>query len=165
MWRIVTLVCIWAAGCADDPVSVWIRGTGSQSPASVVSLHSSWLYYLFIVFNLYKALLSGAEGLSRLTEDMSSLTCGCSPSPPPAGSGGRPGLRRGGWTQRRSASLFVRAEDAEVTVDVAGWASVEVGVVRPAEGPSGRRREAAASGEDTEETRLDGSLPTYQHTG
>lgn len=66
---------------------------------------------------------------------------------------------------RRSASLFVRAEDAAVTVGVAVWASVEAGVVRLAEGPSGLHREAAASGEDTEETRPAGSLPTYQHTG
>lgn len=67
--------------------------------------------------------------------------------------------------RRRSASPSVRAEAAEVTVDVEVWASAEVGVVRLAEGPSGRHREAAASGEDTEETRLDESSPTYQHTG
>lgn len=50
-------------------------------------------------------------------------------------------------------------------MDVAARASVEVEVVRLAEGPSGRRRQAEASGEDTEETRPEGSLPTYQHTG
>lgn len=64
-----------------------------------------------------------------------------------------------------SASLFVRAEDVEATVDAAARASVEVEVAQLAGGPSGHRRRAAATGEDTEETRLDGSLPTYQHTG
>ena len=66
---------------------------------------------------------------------------------------------------RHSASLCVRVEAAEVTVDAAGWASVAVGVVRLAEDPSVRHKGAAASGEDTEETRPAASSPTYQHTG
>lgn len=65
---------------------------------------------------------------------------------------------------RHSASLCVRVEGVEVTAGVAVWASVEVEVVRLVEGPSARHKEAA-SGEDTEETRPVGSLPTYQHTG
>lgn len=66
---------------------------------------------------------------------------------------------------RHSASLCVRVEAAEVTAGVVVWASVEVGVVRLAEGLSARHKEAAASGEDTEETRPVANLPTYQHTG
>ena len=66
---------------------------------------------------------------------------------------------------KHSASLCVRAGAAVVIADVAAWASVEVGGVQPAEDPSGPRREVVDSGVDTEETRLAGSLPTYQHTG
>lgn len=66
---------------------------------------------------------------------------------------------------RRSASHCVKDEAVVVTVDVAGWASVEGGVVQAAEGPLARHREAAASGEVTEETRLAASSPTSQHTG
>lgn len=53
----------------------------------------------------------------------------------------------------------------EVTADVVEWASAEVGAVRLAEAPSGPLREAVASEEATEETRLAGSLQTYQRTG
>lgn len=67
---------------------------------------------------------------------------------------------------RPLASLFVKAEDVEVTVDVAAPASVEVAAVQLAEGPSVHHRQGvAASGEDTEENGLVGSLPTYRRTG
>lgn len=67
---------------------------------------------------------------------------------------------------RPLASLFVKAVDVEVTADVVAPASVEVAAVHLAEGPSAHHMQGvAASGEDTEENGLVGSLPTYRHTG